>query len=249
MNRHISIFIFLLLIGGKSFSQCNEKTVWDQAWYSCERQPGPGNTDDLTHWILFDFGQVYPLAETHVWNVNKEGELAKGFRQVRVEFSEDSLAWFTLGAFEFEQGTGELGYEGFTGPDFQGSRARYVLLSALSNWGDANCAGLTEVKFNLSDTELPTPVSSELLMGNVILYPNPAAEQITISYSSTRRSTWTVSLYNLLGQKIDSKRYNLNIGNNRLEFPLQALTGGTYWIRVTDPEGIQLYGQRVLVRP
>ena len=123
MKKYLILYILLISMGISGLSQCNEETVWDQIWLSCERQPGPGSTDDLNHWILYDLGQVYPLADTRIWNVNQEEDLAKGFRQVRVEFSEDSLNWFSLGEFEFEQGTGNFDYGGFEGPDFQGSRA------------------------------------------------------------------------------------------------------------------------------
>jgi len=166
-----------------------------------------------------------------------------------VEFSEDSLTWSTLGEFEFEQGTGNTDYAGFTGPDFQGQKVRYVLFSALSNWGDADCAGLTEVQFNLSEDQLPTPVQSDLLKGTVIMYPNPAREQVTLSYSSTAPATWNLSLYNLLGQEVTSVQYTLETGNNRLVFSLARVPGGTYWLRATNAVGEPLYGQLVVVAP
>ncbi|MEM9823882.1 MAG: T9SS type A sorting domain-containing protein, partial [Bacteroidota bacterium] len=57
----------------------------------------------------------------------------------------------SMDTFEFSQGTGEAIYGGFAGPDFEGKQARYVLLTAISNWGHESCFGLAEVKFNLTN--------------------------------------------------------------------------------------------------
>jgi len=66
MNRAIIVFILFGLFAQLGFSQCNENTVWDQVWYSCEQRPSPGSTDDLTHWILYDLGQAYALGATQI---------------------------------------------------------------------------------------------------------------------------------------------------------------------------------------
>ena len=248
--KYIPLFTYLFLFSGSSlFSQCNEERIWDQVWYSCEKTPTPGATDDLNHWILYDLGQVYALGETQVWNINAEAELDRGFRQVRIEYSLDSIQWGTLGEYEFEQGDGDRHYEGFVGPHFEGVKARYVLLVAMSTWGDESCAGLTELKFSTIEDNISTPLVSQVLKESVIVYPNPASEHVTLSYSSDRADYWELVLYNQLGQVIASSPYRLEVGNNRLVFPLDYISGGTYWLQAVDREGLLLFGKRIVVNP
>lgn len=248
--KNILLFVGLFFFTASSlFSQCNEERIWDEVWYSCEKSPAPGATDDLNHWILYDLGQVYALAETQVWNINTAAELDRGFRQVRIEYSQDSVQWFTLGEYEFEQGSGNRHYEGFEGPHFEGVQARYVLLVAMSTWGDESCAGLTEVKFSTVENNISTPLLSQVLKESVIVYPNPASERVNLSYSSERRDDWELVLYNQLGQIVASSTHSLTVGNNRLVFPLDYIPGGTYWLQAVDKEGLLLFGKRIVVNP
>lgn len=248
--KYIHLFICLFFFTPLAlFSQCNEERIWDQVWYSCEKAPTPGSTDDLNHWILYDLGQVYALGETQVWNINTEGELDRGFRQVRIEFSEDSINWFTLGEYEFERAEGQRHYEGFAGPDFEGASARYVVLVAMSTWGDSECAGLTELTFSLIEDNISTPLLSQVLRESVIVYPNPASTQVSLSYSSEKVSHWDLTLYNQLGQEVASSSHSLEVGNNRLVFPLNHVSGGTYWLQATNREGLLLFGKRIVVNP
>ena len=55
----------------------------------------------------------------------------------------------------FPKANGEAIYGGFSGPDLQNVKARYVLITALSNHGHATCTGLAEVKFNLLPSDEP----------------------------------------------------------------------------------------------
>ncbi len=126
-----------------------DPNVWEEAWRSCNETTNPNPELDAGHWIQYDFGAVYRLSKSWVWNYNKADALTQGMQNVRVDHSLDGDEWVYLGDFEFAQGTGEAVYGGFAGPDFGLVDARYVLFTALSNWGDEGCTGLSEVKFNL----------------------------------------------------------------------------------------------------
>jgi len=108
------------------------------------------------HWIQSDFNDTYILSKTRICNTNEVGKLNTGFKDVIIDYSEDGINWTNLGTFEFQQGTGNAIYGGFDGPDFEAVSARFVLLTAISNWGDSECFGLAEVKFNIT-TELAIP--------------------------------------------------------------------------------------------
>jgi len=248
MKIHITLLLLIVTSWNIISGQCNEETIWDKTWYSCEAADNPNPAREKSHWILYDLGAVYPLAESTLWNANQAEETDRGMKQVQIEVSMDQEKWIELGTFDFPQADGSQDYRGFEGPDFQGIRARYVLITALSNWGDPTCYGLSEVQFGIAADSLTTPVQSDLLKDPVIVYPNPAIDMVNISYTSERVDTWTITLYNLMGQEISRKDFILKTGHNRLHFPLETARMGTYWISISDEEGGTLFGQRLIVR-
>ncbi len=102
-------------------------------------------------WIQFEFDKVYLLHEMWVWNSNIEYEtdIGYGFRDVTIEYSADGIDYVTLGTtHEFSQGPGEPDYAHNTTVDLGGITAKYVRLTANSNWGGQfNLYGLSEVRF------------------------------------------------------------------------------------------------------
>jgi len=108
------------------------------------------STNVAPAWILYEFDQVYTLHEMWVWNHNWVAEPAMGFgsRKVGVEHSTDGTNWTSLADTEFARAPGQGGYVHNTTVSFNGVPARYVRLTAQSNWGGtpAPC-GLSEVRF------------------------------------------------------------------------------------------------------
>ena len=107
-------------------------------------------------WIAFEFEKVCKLHELWVWNSNDSFELGVGFgfKDVSIEYSEDDIIYTTLGTtYEFNQALGEPNYAHNTTIDMEGVAAKYVKLTANSNWGSV-LSGLSEVRF------FYTPVSA-----------------------------------------------------------------------------------------
>jgi len=102
-------------------------------------------------WIEYDFGKIYNLHEMWVWNSNEglESMIGIGFKEVLIEYSADSAEFVTLGTtHEFAQAPGEINYEHNTTVDMDGIAARYVKLTANSNWfGILEQYSLSEVRF------------------------------------------------------------------------------------------------------
>jgi len=100
-------------------------------------------------WIKFEFEKVRKLLELWVWNSNDSFELGVGFgfKNVSIEYSEDDIIYTTLGTtHEFNQALGEPNYAHNTTIDMEGIAAKYVKLTANSNWGSV-LSGLSEVRF------------------------------------------------------------------------------------------------------
>jgi len=116
----------------------------DNMWLSDIAGPQPT-------WIEFEFDKVYKLHGLWVWNSNGSLEpmIGFGFKDVTIEYSANGIDYTILGTtHEFARAPGVDGYEHNTTIDFGGVPARYVRLTANSNWGGILPQfGLSEVRF------------------------------------------------------------------------------------------------------
>ena len=102
-------------------------------------------------WIEYDLGRIYKLDEMWVWNSNEslEAWIGIGFKEVVIDYSVDGIEFETLGmTHEFNQATGQPDYAHNTTVDFNGISARYVKLTAKSNFKSMlDQYSLSEVRF------------------------------------------------------------------------------------------------------
>jgi hypothetical protein len=102
-------------------------------------------------WIQYEFDKVYKLHQILVWNSNQAVEpmVGFGFKDATIEYSVNGTDYTTLGTtHEFAQAPGTADYAHNTTVDFGGVGAKYVRLTANSNWGGLlNQYGLSEVRF------------------------------------------------------------------------------------------------------
>ncbi len=101
-------------------------------------------------WIQYEFDQTYKLHQMWVWNYNAEGmNVAYGIQDARIEYSTDGTDWEVLSDVRFARAPGLAGYAHDTTVDFAGLVAKYVRITAISNWsgGTVNQYGLSEVRF------------------------------------------------------------------------------------------------------
>jgi|GEM_PF-190187 len=103
-------------------------------------------------WIQYEFDKVYALHQMQVWNHNTATEPLIGFgiKEATVEYSVDGMEWTSVGeVHEFVRAPGKASYAVNTTIDFGGAAARYVRITALSNWGGVlQQYGLSEVLFS-----------------------------------------------------------------------------------------------------
>lgn len=127
----------------------NLNPLEEASWTSCATSPNPNPArSGSQHWIKYDFNDIYKFKEARVWNYNVAGQTAKGFRQVVVDYSVDGTTWTPLGGvYNWPQAPGLVDYSGFVGPNFNDSKAKYILISAINNHGDASCSGFSKVTF------------------------------------------------------------------------------------------------------
>ncbi len=127
---------------GINASDQHSTTATDM-WLSSSTGPQPT-------WIQYQFDRAYKLHQMWVWNSNQSIETAVGFgvKNVTIEYSTDGEDWTQLvGAPQFAQATGLPGYVHNTTVDFGGVAAKYVKITANSNFGMLSQYGLSEVRF------------------------------------------------------------------------------------------------------
>jgi len=102
-------------------------------------------------WIQYEFDQVYKLHQMWVWNHNTSVEPVLGFgiKDATIEYSTDGANWTTLGTtHEFARAPGTPGYAHNTTIDLSSVVAKYVKITANSNWGGIVLQySLSEVRF------------------------------------------------------------------------------------------------------
>jgi len=112
-------------------------------WLSSTTGPQPT-------WIQYEFDKVYEVHEMLVWNHNSSVESFVGFgvQDATIEYSTDGNDWMVLGDYEFVRAPGTPDYAHNSTVDFGGLTAKYVKLTAKSNWGGMLPQyGLSEVRF------------------------------------------------------------------------------------------------------
>ncbi len=153
------LFCFLVYFSGVTElqAQCSENThsnTTGEGWVSCSPSTNPNPIRGTSHWLQYDFGEVYALGSTFVWNSNEVGQTDRGLQNIVIDYSLDGTTWTEWGTYTLLQATGMNDYLGTEGPDLTGVNAQYLLITAIDNFGDS-CYGLAEVRFDLNSNEGP----------------------------------------------------------------------------------------------
>ena len=64
------------------------------------------------------------------------------------------------------------------------------------------------------------------------IYPNPVVDQMTIEVNASQASEMSISVYNLMGQKVMDKNVNINTGVNTPTLNTSSLSSGVYFVTV-----------------
>ncbi|MGI6270061.1 MAG: discoidin domain-containing protein [Candidatus Howiella sp.] len=126
-----------------------------------------------TAWVQVDLGDIYPLDEMYVWNLNQQNHTERGLKNVRIEYSLSGASWTELTPpegvtfpeatdtdypFQLAKASGQNGCtatnlnDGSNTPvSFDGAVARYVRITAQpevgnGSWGE-EYFGLSELRF------------------------------------------------------------------------------------------------------
>ena len=195
----------------------------DEMWLS--DGSGPGES-----WIKYEFDNIYRLHQMKVWNFNATPPLYYfGFKDVKVEYSVNDQDWYPLTDVpQFARADGAEGYLSNTTVDFGGVEAKYVKLTAESNWGIIiyNQYGLSEVRF------LYVPMRAR--------YPNPEDEEAdvdvdaTLSWRAGREAESHDVYYGTDEAAVASEAVSVNNISETELGPLSLNLGNMYYWKVNE---------------
>ena len=115
----------------------SETTYGIQGW-NCWHTSG---NDNSKAWLLLDLGEVLPVADLYIWNMNQYGNVGRDIKDIVVTCSADSQdgtdgSWNEIGKFTVPQGPGD-------GSPCKAqlcipvsANLRYLKIQALSSYGD-----------------------------------------------------------------------------------------------------------------
>ena len=153
ITHWVCLLSLCLITSNIIYGQCkvaNYSTNENDSWLSCEKSLNPNNSRGNSHWLQYDLGYVYGLGATKFWNYNVTNLTGQGFKQVVIDYSLDGTSWIEAGSFQLPEADGHNEYEGVFGLELSGIKARYILITALSNWNGGICAGFSEVRFEVA---------------------------------------------------------------------------------------------------
>jgi len=239
MKIFFIILISVLTFSTLSTAQCYEdrhNTGIDNAWVSCERSINPNASRGMSHWLLYDFGESYNLAETAYWNFNDPSKLSSNIREIVIDYSLDGENWSEWGTYVLDQATGSTLYLGTDGPDLSGVTAQYILITAIDNYG-GDCYGLSEIKFNIGELVATDETPQEL--GELLTFPNPTSGLTNLHFSSHVNTEVYILVSDISGKMLRKSTLQVRKGAIEYALDLSEFQSGTYIISVkTDGQVI-----------
>jgi hypothetical protein len=184
-------------------------------------------------WIQYEFDSAYVLHEMWVWNSNQSFEPWVGFglKDVTIEYSMDGTNWTELADVpEFARATGSDDYTHNTTVPFGDVLAKYVKITANSNWGDVTQYGLSEVRFLYIPVQAryPNPRDGATNVGpDVVLGFRAGRKAATHKlYLSTNEQAVTEGTFSPVSIPVTRSEANYDVGTLEL--------GRTYYWKVNE---------------
>ena len=177
--KTLVLTLFLTALGSATgWGQCypdRHNTSWFDGWLSCQTSTNPNDARGESHWISYDFGQVYAMNEFKIWNVNDPDILEYGAQHIVIDYSIDGVTWTEFGQEKLPMAPGISTYEGDIVLDFGGLNARYLLLTVIDNYG-GECTGFSEMRIAVKDGD---DESSDICI-IADIYPNPFLDEFSV---------------------------------------------------------------------
>lgn len=236
--KKIYLLLLCVVYLSSSGAQCfmdQHNTNWNDGWLSCQESASPNPTRGKGHWIMYSLGYKYALGQSKFWNHNEADALNNGVRSFALDVSLDGVDWTEWKVFDLPMASGSPIYEGIDGPDLEKIPARYILLTALDNYGGP-CYGFAEMKV---DVEVLSQTENEVECTTISAFPNPFTDQVYVNISGKCAGNGTVVLEDLMGRQVTSPQ-RIGQSYNTVTIATAQLTPGVYLVKVSGENGTSL---------
>ena len=236
--RLTSTIFFVFILASQLLAQCLSEDQHNSSlfssWLSCEKRVNPfTNKGDAGHWIIYQFPEEVEIESIHLWNLNNPDYLNAGAKTIELSASQDSENWRIVDTLEVNMGVGDRTYLGELVEDFKGVRAKYIMLTILTNYG-GECAGFSEIKFNLGKV---TTATDEAPTFTLSVFPNPMIDRTDITISGLSSQRIDYSLVDMSGKVIRQGRERATANTHRFSLQGLALPSGPYTLHIATDEG------------
>ncbi len=93
----------------------------------------------------------------------------------------------------------------------------------------SGCLGLDDMSFN-----------------DILLYPNPADDQVNLSISSNINAQFDLAIVNVDGKLIQQRNIQVGVGNNNFTIQTTAFASGIYFVQMND--GIHYFVKKIVIQ-
>ncbi|MDQ3016668.1 MAG: T9SS type A sorting domain-containing protein [Bacteroidota bacterium] len=235
MKKTIYLIFAFVLSSQFIFGQCfpdRHSTNFFDGWVSCETAISPNPERGKSHFIMYDFNSVFALGQMTIWNSNDPSHLNWGMRDVHIDYSTDGVVWTTAGTYTFPQASGLSTYEGAEGPNLNQAEGRYLLITAINNYG-GECFGLSEMRVAGEEVIISEVDEVETLSCvDISMYPNPFADKMTLSLAPGCTGDLRYVIYDAIGKEMYAETASLTSGKNSTHEIGQSLPSGSYMLHI-----------------
>jgi len=230
MKKFILLSLFLLSTR-LLISQCypdRHSTNWFDGWMSCEASVSPNPVNKNGHWLLFDLGQRYRVQKIKIWNYNDPSQLDNGISKLKVEYSGNKVNWYEDRILDLDKAAGHNRYEGMDWMDLGIPEARYILLTAESNFSKSSCFGLGEVLFEVEKLLISDVESEPTNILKAIAQPNPFNQQVYLDLELSNQYPANYQVSDMFGKIWKSSQIESGKGRHTLRILTDEWPVGTY---------------------
>jgi|GEM_PF-4774682 len=221
----------------------------EAAW----RNPGGGFATPCTNWGVMPTCLTQPNGDMmfSLWGTTVLPVSMVSFTASNMNNRAARLRWETSfesnnAGFEIERSKDGINYTkiGFEGTKGNGSSGHVYFYTDVTPAIGANFYRLKQVntdgQFHYTTTSL---VNIKSIAGqSMLVYPNPVAETLNISFQSNVAEAVTVKVTDMMGRVIISSLQNSHEGNNNIALNATSLSKGMYMIQIiSDSEGTQSF--------
>ncbi|MBI2280953.1 MAG: T9SS type A sorting domain-containing protein [Bacteroidetes bacterium] len=185
-----------------------------------------------------DWASLKPLASSHsmqVW-IEQDGEAVFKFNNIMLP---DSNVDFL----------GSQGFVKFSINQNPNLAPNTPIFNTGHIYFDYNTAVITNTVLNTIEDTTSFPVSVQEITftetNEIIVFPNPFTEHITVYYKAKINAAYHVSLFDMSGKELLKKENNTS---NKTELDVSQLKNGIYIIVGTDTNGKKLFSERIVAQ-